>query len=86
MPTYTFEIVRRGELPVVAAVAAYPSFAEAWCTVERIAFGMRKTDSESYIRVKDERGRIIARAGVMTARASYQICNRANCPLKPRIE
>ncbi len=82
MPLFTFEIARRGEAPVIAEVLSLPNFAAAWCNVERLAFKLKRSNGEAYIRVKDSDGHIVALAGIATALASYEKCDRQNCPLK----
>jgi hypothetical protein len=83
MPNFIFEIIRAGDDPQVVGELSLPDFAAAWCNVETLAFKLRKTESEAFIRVKDSKGRIVAFAGICTALISYEKCNRRNCPLKP---
>ena len=83
MPNFIFEIIRAGEDPQVVDELSLPDFAAAWYNVEMLAFKLRKTETEAFIRVKDSTGRIVALAGICTALISYERCNRGNCPLKP---
>jgi hypothetical protein len=85
MPNFIFEIIRAGDDPQVVGELSLPDFAAAWCNVETLAFKLRKTESEAFIRVKDSKGRIVAFAGICTAlalaRSRRFVCStaRATC-------
>lgn len=85
MSAYTFEIVRPGEPPIVANVMTLADDRGIWRHVEALALGIKQADRAT-IRVKNDRGETVVRAGVLTALASVQNCPHALCPLKKGFE
>jgi hypothetical protein len=84
MPAFTFEIIRRGEAPVVANVLTLSGNLAIWCQVEALALRIEASDGVA-IRVKNPKGETIIRAGVETAVASIEKCSCTICPLKKEL-
>ncbi len=81
MPQFVFEIARLEGPPVSAHALSLPDCRSAWCHAEALACE-HKDSFDSCIIVRDERGGVIIRTGIVTALASIQRCRRPNCPLK----
>ena len=85
MSAFTFEIIRRGEAPVIANVLTPPDERVIWCQVEALALRIRSCDGAS-IRVKNAKGETVIRTGVATALASIEKCSCKSCRLKRGFE
>lgn len=85
MPAFTLEIVRQGEPPVIAGVVTSSDTRAIWCHVEALALRIEDGD-DAFIRVKDNKGQTVIRAGVATAVASIENCSFEACPLKKELE
>ncbi len=81
MTIFIFEYSLPGETPLLSERIDVPFAAALWCHVEALAlrFGARPG---ALIRVRDEKGRAIIRAGVATALASIAQCSCGDCPVK----
>jgi hypothetical protein len=81
MSAYTFELIRRGEAPSLTEIIEVSDGSALWCQVEAFALRMSKSRG-AFIRVLDEKGQPLIRAGVATALASIAKCACAGCALK----
>jgi hypothetical protein len=81
MAAYTFELIRRGEAPLISEKVEISDPSTIWCQVEAFALRMHKSQG-AFIRVIDEKGQTLVRAGVATALASISKCPCRGCPLK----
>jgi hypothetical protein len=81
MAAYIFELLRRGEAPLVCEKIDIPDGGAVWCRVEAFALRMRK-GAGAFIRVLDEQGNLLVLAGVTTALASISACSCEDCPIK----
>jgi hypothetical protein len=81
MSAYTFELIRRGEAPNLTEIVEVSDGSALWCQVEAFALRMSKSRG-AFIRVLDEKGQPLIRAGVATALASIAKCACAGCALK----
>ncbi len=81
MSSFTLEIVRSGETPVVVDVVTLPQGRVSWRQVEALALMIDGPDN-TFIRVKNDEGKTVIRAGVRTTLASIHQCPCMSCPLK----
>ncbi len=81
MPFFTFEYSLEGQAPVHSERIDVPFAAALWCQVEALALRCGARPG-AFIRVRDEKGRAIIRAGVATALASIAQCRCGDCGLK----
>jgi hypothetical protein len=81
MAAFTFELIRRGEAPMFVETVDIGDEARIWCHVEVFALRMTKSHG-AFIRVLDDKGQAVVRAGVATALASISKCACIGCPLK----
>jgi len=84
MSVFTFEIVRQGKAPVIAAVLRLSDERAIWCHAEALALRIQNPES-AFIQVKNSEGEIVVRAGVTTALASIEKCSCVACPLKREL-
>jgi hypothetical protein len=85
MPAFTLEIFRQGEPPVIASVLTLSDPRAIWCHVEALALRIGENEG-AFIRVKDNKGQTVIRAGVATAVASIEKCSYGACPLKEELK
>jgi hypothetical protein len=81
MSSFTLEIVQSGETPVLVDVVALPGGRVSWRQVEALALMIDSPDN-TFIRVKNDEGKTVIRAGVRTTLASIHHCPCMSCPLK----
>lgn len=81
MTAFTFEYSRGGETPLLAEKIEISDSAAIWRHVEALALRFGKSPG-ALIRVRDERGQVVVRAGVATALAAIEQCPCGCCELK----
>lgn len=81
MAAFTFEILRTGEAPRAVETIDVPDESLIWRHVEALAL-RTKAQAGTFIRVRDQSGQAVVRAGVATALASISNCSCAGCPIK----
>ncbi|ARN79826.1 hypothetical protein [Methylocystis bryophila] len=81
MPAFTLEIVRSGETPAVVDVVTLYNVQASWPQVEALALLIDRPE-DTFIRVKNDKGNTVIRAGVRTILASIHHCPCTQCPLK----
>ncbi len=81
MSLFTLEIVRNGANPAVVDVVTLFAERVSWRQVEALALMIDNPD-DMFLRVKNDEGKTIVRAGVRTILASIHQCLCTSCPLK----
>lgn len=81
MSAFTLEIVRSGETPAVVDVVTLFNGQASWPQVEALALLIDRPE-DTFIRVKNDQGKTVIRAGVRTILASILHCPCTQCPLK----
>ena len=81
MSLFTLEVVRNGETPAVVDVVTLFVGRVSWRQVEALALMIDASD-DMFIRVKNDEGKTVVRAGVRTTLASIHQCPCMSCPLK----
>ncbi|MBL1255680.1 hypothetical protein [Methylocystis sp. Sn-Cys] len=81
MSAFTFEYSRGGETPLLAEKIEISDRAAIWRHVETLALRFPECPG-ALIRVRDERGQVVVRAGVATALAAIEQCPCGCCELK----
>lgn len=81
MSAFTFEYSAPGEAPIFCETVDLSSRAALWCHVEALALRLGERPG-AFIRVRDEKGQPVVRAGVATAIASIGTCSCDGCELK----
>jgi hypothetical protein len=81
MSLFTLEVVRNGETPAVVDVVTLFAGKVSWRQVEALALMIDSRD-DIFIRVKNDEGKTVIRAGVRTTLASIHHCPCMSCPIK----
>ncbi|MGJ0507816.1 MAG: hypothetical protein ACR652_11985 [Methylocystis sp.] len=81
MTDFTFEYAQFGEAPLVSETVDIAHRSAVWCHVEALALRLGERPG-AFIRVRDDKGQAVVRAGVATALASIRTCPCRNCPVK----
>jgi hypothetical protein len=81
MSAFTFEYSERGETPLFSETVDLAYRSAVWCHVEALAMRLGERPG-AFIRVRDDKGQAVVRAGVATALASIATCPCQNCALK----
>lgn len=81
MAAFTFEYSERGEAPLFSETVEVAHPSAVWCHVEALAVRLGERPG-AFIRVRDEKGQSVVRAGVATALASIATCPCKSCALK----
>lgn len=81
MTAFTFEYSLHGESLLVHETIDLDNDAAIWCHVEALALRVGEHPG-AFIRVRDEKGHAVVRAGVATALASIEQCACSHCALK----
>jgi hypothetical protein len=80
MTAFTFEYFRKGEAPILREKIEISNPAAIWLHVEALALRAGESPG-AFIRVRDERGQVVVRAGVATALVAIEQCP-CGCELK----